>query len=201
MADKLTLTDKGGDSKFLPHPTGQFPAVCVDAIDLGPKVKTFPGSPPSEGYEIALVFATGERQEDGSLHTVSMSFTPSLNAKANLRKFLEAWRGRAYTEDQVKGGVPMDKFVGVPAYLNITHKTSAAGRTYAVVGSVMPLPKGLTAPTVAGYERAPYWQTRKEEYAKEVAAFRAAQVHAKPESFDDFPEALDHDDDPDSLPF
>ena len=36
---------KAGESKFKPHPQGQFPAQCVDVIALGDKVDDYPGKP------------------------------------------------------------------------------------------------------------------------------------------------------------
>jgi len=41
-----------------PHPEGQFAATCVDIVDLGERVETYPGSPPRIVRKVVLVFAT-----------------------------------------------------------------------------------------------------------------------------------------------
>jgi len=44
--DDVTAKDSGGG--FDPHSEGQFAMVCVDVINLGVNVETFPGQEPRE---------------------------------------------------------------------------------------------------------------------------------------------------------
>lgn len=197
MADKFTLTDSG-KTQFSPHPEGQFAALCVDFLDLGERVKVFPGSPPKLVYCVGLVFASGEMNETGRLHEVSKEFTASMHEKASLRKFLEDWRGKTYTKDDLKAGIPADKLAGKSCLLTVEHKTSAAGRTYASIRGVAPLPKQMVAQLDAEYTRAPFWDERKKSYASEAAAFHVEHDITDPD-FESVPAALADDDD--SLPF
>ena len=123
MADPYVLKNEGG-AQFSPHPEGQYPAVCVDFLDLGERVKTFPGSEPKLTYCIALVFQSGEKNEAGRLHEVSAEFTASMHEKSSLRKLLEDWRGKTYTKEEVTQGIPADKLVGKSCLLTVEHKTS-----------------------------------------------------------------------------
>jgi hypothetical protein len=178
MADQITAVDNGGGG-FKPHPEGQFTAVCVDVIDLGERLRVFSGKTPKVSQMCALVFLTGETNEDtGAPHDVHSEFTVSMFERANLRLFLEAWRGRAYTDDQAKEGVPLHKLVGHPGLVSIMHQQSKAGRTYATIQSIMPLPKGLVPPAVdtEAYKRAAFWEDRKKGYAAELANFRATHA-------------------------
>lgn len=168
--------------------------VCVDTIDLGEKVEQYPGSPAKIVHKCAVVFQSGERNEEGRLHELSAEFTVSMYETAGLRKLLEAWRGRAYTEEEAKKGVPVHKLVGQPALIQVTHKVSGKGRAYAKIGSIMPLPKGMTAPTLPKYERPDFWAERKAEYAEGVAKHRGTQYQD-----DDLPPP--HDEADDDLPF
>jgi hypothetical protein len=182
MADVINAKDNGGGG-FKPHPEGQFGAVCVDVIDLGERLKTW-GDKPKVAQMCALVFMTGEQNEEtGHLHDVHQEFTVSMFESANLRLFLEAWRGRSYTEEQAKDGVPLHKLVGQPALISVTHKASKKGRTYATIQSIMPLPKGMVAPSVdpEQYERASFWADRKKGYADELATFRSRTAPAADE--------------------
>lgn len=84
------------------------------------------------------------RRDDGSAHVVSKRFTASLHAKAALRGFLEAWRGRPFTADELRG-FDLKTLLGVPCLLGVVHNDKD-GRTYANISSVMRLPKGMQAP-------------------------------------------------------
>jgi hypothetical protein len=192
MPDVITAVSTG--TSFAPHPEGGFPMVCVDTIDLGEKVEQFPGSPAKIVHKCAVVFQSGEKNEEGRLFDLSAEYTVSMYETAALRKLLEAWRGKAYTEEQAKQGVPVHKLVGQAALIQVTHKTSGKGRTYAKVGSIMPLPKGMSAPTLPAYTRADFWAERKAEYAAEVAKHRGSQFG------DEYPNEPGDADDTD-LPF
>ena len=67
------------------------------------------------------MFQTTEQGEDGKPLIASQFFTLSMHEKASLRKFLEAWRGKAYTEEQAREGVDVELMVDVPALIQVTH--------------------------------------------------------------------------------
>src|SRR3990167_7699733 len=101
--DPTTARDTGGG--FEPHSEGQFSMICVDVVNLGTNVEQFPGSDPREVDKVALVFASGETQGvENELTLVTVEMTNSMNEKANLRKFLESWRGKSYTAQQAEAG-------------------------------------------------------------------------------------------------
>lgn len=172
MADRITA--RNTDAKFTPHPAGQYVARCVDAIDLGEKVTDFPGTPKYLSPKCAIVFRTGEKNaETGDLIDVSAEFTVSMSEKSNLRPFLEGWRGRAYTPDEADAGVPIDKLEGQWALIQVGHKTSGKGRTYAIIMAAMGVPKGMAVPAFPTYERPKFWAERKAEYRKAADQYRA----------------------------
>lgn len=174
MPDLITAT--ASDSKFTPHTEGQFVALCVDMIDLGEKVEEYPGTPTKLSHKCALVFRTGDTNEaTGELIDIAAEFTVSMGEKANLRKFLESWRGKSYKIEEVALGVPLHKLVGNPALVTIEHKTSQKGRTYAKIASVASVPKQMKdhVPTFDAYQRAEYWQEKKDTYAAEARKFKA----------------------------
>lgn len=196
MADQVTAKGGSSDSRYAPHPEGQNVSVCVDLIDLGEKVESFEGNPEKVVHKVALVYRTGEQNpETGDPLDVAQEFTLSMHEKAKLRKHLEAWRGKGYSEDAIEQGIPLHKLVGQPALLSIAHKTSAKGRTYGYIASISPVPKGLTVPKFAEYERAGYWAERQAEYAKGAAEYRK-RVGAPPARATGNPPAPDDD-----LPF
>lgn len=189
MPDEVMAQDKG--SSFTPHAEGQFTAVCVDVIDLGHRVEQFQGKPPKVVQKCALVFLTNTT---GETKEIAAELTVSMGEKANLRKLLEAWRGKSYTPEQAEIGIPLNKLVGHPALLSVEHKRSGAGRTYAKLNTIAPLPAGLIAPQGDGYKRPDFWAEKRKEYAAEAARFM--QTVAKSES-----DAPPTEDDTDPLPF
>lgn len=171
-----TIVAKGSDSKFTPHPEGQFVARCVDAIDMGEKVEQYPGMPKKLAPKCVLIFRTGEQNEaTGELIDIGREFTVSMGKKANLRHFLEQWRGKPYDNQQIEDGVPLHKMAGNWALITVAHKRSEAGRTYANITAAVGIPKQMSnnLPSFPEYKRAEFWGTRRDEYKKEAQAFRA----------------------------
>lgn len=180
--DEILVTgDAGGGVDFKPHPTGPHAAVCCDVVDLGIWQDQFPGKAPRDVRKIRLVFQTGETREDGQRFTVGRMFTASLGEKANLRKFLESWRGIPFTPEQL-AGFNLVKLIGAPALIQVKHRQKQ-DKTYADIDSIMQLPKGMAKLTVDGYVR-----VKDREPAKPAAA----------DPHDGYPPPLDEDDD---LPF
>lgn len=197
-----TINAKANDTKFHPHPEGQFVGQCVDTIDLGEKVEDFPGTPKKLAHKCALVFRTGQvNQDTGESIDISREFTVSMGELANLRKFLEQWRGKAYKPEQIEEGVPLHKLAGQWGLLSVSHKTSGKGRTYANIVAIVGVPEQMRSalPKFAGYERAEFWETRKKEYADEAKKFRAECGVGGGDDFEDFPGALQDEDS--DLPF
>lgn len=197
-----TITARGSDSKFKPHAEGQFVGQCVDTIDLGEKVQDFPGTPSYLAQTCALVFRTGEvNEQTGEPIDIAREFTVSMGEKANLRKFLEQWRGKPYTTEQIEAGVPLDKLTGNHALLTISHRTSGKGRIYANITACVGIPKQMSGNVTKydDYVRADYWDTKKKEYAAAADAFKGKAGTRPSSEFEDFPGALQDDDD--DLPF
>lgn len=174
MADSINLPVGGGGSDFPVCPIGMQQAVCVDGIDLGEKVDSYQGGPPKLSRKYALVFQTAERDEDtGAPFEVSIEFTASLGEMAALRKFIDGWRGKALTDDEART-FDITRLVGQNALLNVTHKTSAKGKTYAKIMSAAPLVKGMPKNAPDKYERSKVWGFRKDDYLADVVKFKQA---------------------------
>jgi hypothetical protein len=78
--------------------------------------------------------------------TISSRYTLSLNAKAALRADLEAWRGKKFTNDELKS-FDVSKLLGAFCMLNVIEAKSADGaKTYANIQSISPMPKGMPKP-------------------------------------------------------
>lgn len=144
----LVAKDKGGGD-FKVVPAGTHVAICVMVIDLGvqgggkfnPMQKVYirwelPNEPikwkDAEGFE-----------HEGPM-VIGKEYTNSLSLKANLRADLEAWRGKTFTEQELKG-FDLTAILGKPCMLGITHNKTPE-KTYANISAVMGLTKGMPLP-------------------------------------------------------
>lgn len=136
-----------GAGEFTPHPEGQFAARCIDVVDMGWQRTDF-----GPKYKIRVVFFCGrtERREiEGEARDVPLTvvgfFTASLNEKANLRKFLESWRGKPFLVEEA-ARFDMERMLDAKALIQVAHHKSTNGKTYANITSIMKLPQGMAAP-------------------------------------------------------
>lgn len=195
--DNVTAKNSGG---FEPHSEGQIAALCVDVVDLGQKLEEFKGEK-KVMPKVAIIFASGERHQlDGKptdLALVTVEMTNSASDKGNLRKFLENWRGKAYTPAQIAEGLPLHKLQGNPALLTIEHILTKNGNKFAKVRSISPLPSVM--PVAEGlldaYTRPSFFADKKKAYAAALADYRNSTGGADPG-----PE-IQHDEEDDDLPF
>lgn len=198
MSDPITA--RGSESKFKTHPDGQFVGQCVDTINLGEHVHTFAGDESYLEQRCVLVFRTGELNEETNEYIdLWREFTVSMSDKANLRKFLEQWRGKEYTPEQIEAGVPLDKLTGNSGLLTVAHRKSGKGKTYANITACVGIPKQMAGSVTnyPDYTRADFWATKKKEYADEVAKFKADTINGSEKN--DIPATQTDEDD--SLPF
>lgn len=73
---------------------------------------------------------------------MSKEYTLSLNEKSNLRKDLQAWRGQAFTEEELQG-FDLLTVMNKPCQLQIINEEKN-GKTYNNISAIMAMPKGMT---------------------------------------------------------
>lgn len=150
---------KAPAQRFPTAPQGTFPAVCVDEIDLGKVENKRFGTVRNM---VRLVWQIDEEMDAetaakfkmpvGSRYILTQDYTASLDEKAKLRKHLQSWRGKAFTQVELFG-FDLETVVGVPCLLGIVHNVGSQGGTFANVEAVMKLPKGTPALKPEGYMR------------------------------------------------
>lgn len=152
----VMLTDTGGGRDFEPIPAGQYAAICDMYVDLGMQEGGKFGAKHKLYFRFQVPEHRIEFEKDGESvdlpAVIGVQFTASLSEKAHLRPFLENWRGRPFTAEELRGFDPIN-VAGAPAYINIIHEPgNKNGKPviYANIGSIMPLPKGMPKPKVEG---------------------------------------------------
>lgn len=136
---------------FTPAPAGVHPGVCCDVVDLGMVTSQWEGKKTTK-HKVRVVWQIGEiHPETQKPFIVSKRYTASLHEKAALRKDLQSWRGRPFTNEELKA-FDLDAVVGANALLNIV-QVEKDGSTYANVDAIMPVPKGTAKLVVRDYIR------------------------------------------------
>lgn len=165
---------------FAVVPAGNHVAICNAVIDLGlqPGSRMYPDPKPQVYIRFELPQERVEYVKDGQQiegpMSVGRTFTASMSEKANLRKFVESWRGAKFTDAQA-GDFDFRKLIGQRCLLNVTH-TEKEGKVYANISTATPLPKGmqsaeaqhnpslfydLSAPDQRAFAQLPQWLQEK----------------------------------------
>jgi hypothetical protein len=137
------FAESGGN--FQPAPAGNHAGICVGMALMGTITETYEGHA-KEQKKIAIAFELPDKlKEDGEPFVVWKKFTLSTAPNSNLRALLEAWRGSAFTPEEAKK-VNISKILGVVGLVNITHDTTKAGKKFANLSNVTPLPEAMPDP-------------------------------------------------------
>ena len=162
----MAIIATGGDSKtFAPAPAGVHQGVCVDVVDMGMLNVSF-GGKEKEQHKVRIVWQIDEAMpDDGKRYVVQKRYTLSLHEKANLRKDLESWRGKAFTDEELKG-FDLEKLLSANCFLNVMHVAKGTD-TYANIVSIMPLKKGMAKMEPENSVRA---KDRKPDHAPDAAS-------------------------------
>jgi hypothetical protein len=146
----MPIIAKKTGTDFVPAPSGAWAAVCVDVVDLGVLEVTYANKTKKQ-HKVYLVWQISEVMPDNKPFIVRKRYTLSLHEKAALRKDLESWRGKQFTEDELQG-FDVEKLIDVPCLLNVMQAKKDSD-TFANVTSIMRLPKGMEAPKSRDYVR------------------------------------------------
>lgn len=151
----LIVSDTGGGD-FTPAPEGTHFGVCDMVVDLGHQRTTYMGAETIKkqvyirwqvpAQRIEWTDADGNKREGPMV--IGKIYTASLADKANLRKDLQSWRGKVFTDPELKG-FDISRLLSVGATITVTHKESN-GRTFANIASVGGIPVGIQPPQVDG---------------------------------------------------
>jgi hypothetical protein len=130
------------NKKEPPVSEGVHQAICYGVVDLGTQ-------PPYRGSKddrwvkrisilFELPFERIDIKDKGNLpRGIQLTEGQFMSQKANLRKHLEGLRGKAFTEEDLKGFDP-GSLIGANCQLNVYHKNG-----YANIKTVTPLAKGM----------------------------------------------------------
>jgi hypothetical protein len=147
----LNYKANAGSGDFKSVPAGSHIAVCNLVADLG--LQPGSGMYPAPKRQVYLRFEVpAERVQyerdgkhlDGPI-VIGNTYTASMHEKANLRKSLEGWRGRKFTDEEAEK-FDVASVLGKPCMLSVVENEASNGKIYSNIAGIGGLPKGITAP-------------------------------------------------------
>lgn len=213
----LTYKVSGGGGDFKSVPAGSHIAVCDMVVDLGLQ----PGSAlyPDPKHQVYLRFETPneriEYERDGKKqegpHVIGITFTASMHEKANLRKQLEGWRAKRFTDEEA-AVFDVAGVLGKGCMLNVIAKEKG-DKTYMNIAGISKLPTGVPMPkaentlilfsedNTESWDKLPEWLQKKINARIKPAASNATGNYAESGEYDYIDQLTDSIEDHEVIPF
>lgn len=139
----------GGSGDFTPVPQGMHLARCYRIVDLGTQDSTYLGTVKKLPKVMLQFEVHGEDDAGKAIVTaknepmsISKNFTLSLAEKATLRKDLQTWRGREFTEDELRG-FELKNVLGAWAMVSVIKAMGNNGKEYTNIAAIMSVPPAI----------------------------------------------------------
>jgi hypothetical protein len=144
----LTARDSGGGS-FTPVAPGMHLARCYRIVDMGTQKTEFQGQA-KHLQKVMLQFEVHGEDDNGKPlltskgepMSISKNFTLSLAEKATMRKDLQAWRGRDFTPEELRG-FELKNVLGAWAMITASKAVGNNGKEYTNIVSINPVPAAI----------------------------------------------------------
>lgn len=140
------MVSENSGSNFTPLDPGSYNAICYLVADVGEQWHD-PMQGQKEGrwtHEMMIgweIVGEAIETENGTIpYTMHKRFTASLNGRAKLRQWLDAWRGKPFNAEDLKG-FDLRNILGTGCMLQLGY--AKEGSKYFDVLSCMALPKGM----------------------------------------------------------
>jgi len=143
----FVVEDKG--PSFESCPSGMHLARCYRIIDMGTQKSEYMGQV-KYLHKIMLcweVHGTDEtgaplKMSDGRPFAIFKNYTLSWSEKANLRLDLQSWRGKPFSQEEMRR-FDLKNILGAWCMVNVIERQGNDGKTYTNVQSVSPVPAAM----------------------------------------------------------
>lgn len=137
-------------------PEGNHVGICVQILDLGTQQGEWQGKPKLNRkvritWELPDERAVFDESKGEQPFITSKTYNFSVSEKSTFRKDLESWRGRPFTDQELKD-FDIERLLGVGAMVNLVKNENG----YFDVATVAALPKSLKA-SLKEPENKPYY--------------------------------------------
>jgi len=148
----MGIIAKKPENDFKKVEPGSYVARCFSMIEIGTIDTEYKGAK-KKSHKVMLTFELPEELEvfyiDKGLepYAVSKTYTLSMFKDSNLRKDLEGWRGKGFTEQEAEA-FDITVLLGLPCMLSVIHEPGITdpSKTYVKIASISRLPKKTECP-------------------------------------------------------
>jgi hypothetical protein len=146
MAFIVAETSQNKERELIPAETHQ--AVCYSIIEIGTEEFVYMGETKKSKkvkitFELPNELRVFDEEKGEQPMVIGKDFTISLSEKSNLRAFLESWRGKKFTDDELKG-FDLSNLIGANCLIVVGQEVNQKnGKTYNSLMSISPLMKGM----------------------------------------------------------
>jgi hypothetical protein len=134
--------------EFEKHPAKTVAVVCTKVLDLGTHYNE---KKMKDERKFRIDFESTELMQDGEYagkpFLLIANFNFSMYQNSRLCQFVEAWMGRKFPSQDEADNFDLDTLLGKTALVNVIHSDDGK---WVNIGSIMPLPEGMPAPTPVG---------------------------------------------------
>lgn len=134
--------------EFEKHPAMTVGTVCTKVLDLGTHYNE---KKQKNERKLRIDFESTELMKEGEYagkpFLLINNFNFSMYQNSRLCQFVEAWLGRKFTDQKEADTFDLDNLLGKTALCNVIHSDDGQ---WVNIGSIMPIPAGMTAPTPVG---------------------------------------------------
>ena len=179
----MSLTIKStGDFEKLDK--GRYAAICYQIVDMGTTNQEYEGKV-SPKKQVRITFeTTSEMMADGRPFSINQTYTASLSTMAALRKHLESWRNKNFTEEE-EAGFDISNLLGCSADVEVGH---TSGGNEKIIG--LRYPEGGVQKVATKNEQIIF---DLDVYNDEFRGKSSDETKAMCDVFADFPEWLQKD--------
>jgi hypothetical protein len=172
----LVVENSGGGS-FTPVASGMHLARLYRIIDLGTQKSEFDGKI-NYLHKVKFVWEVHGEDESGKPMVtdkgepmvITKDYTLSWGEKANLRKDLESWRGRPFTEEEQRR-FDLKNILDQWCMINVQHKPRQKGGVFANIVGVTPVPK-IVIQWMGMLDIDPNSKSANEDFAEKIGVSR-----------------------------
>lgn len=140
-----TVTNTAPEKTLVPE--GTHVARCYQFMHFGHILNNFGDVKDTIRFTFELPDVTHVfKEEDGEQPmSISREYGNFLGETTTLKSHLEAWRGKAFTPDEL-AGFDVENVIGASCMVTVIHKTSKTGKKYSQITGITALPKSITCP-------------------------------------------------------
>lgn len=162
-------------------------ARCIKMVQLGTQTETIKGQTKQMHkvnltWELPLLTKVFDEAKGPQPLSISKEFTLSMAPKSNLRKTLESWRGKPFTDEEANS-FDITKLLGVACMLNIYHKPKVSDPSvkYDDISSITQVAKGMTCPPQVNPSTELSFDNWDEKLFESLPDFLKDKIKASPE--------------------